>query len=320
MANWSSFLFSNQVLSIFVHRLKPEKSSRFPMFDKNERSIGISHAILGTKHYFYSMKNGLILGIFAVLSFGAKAQTIILDEDFESGLPPSYTIVDNDGLTPNAATAQYTEAWTLIPDPLDSSDTVMGSTSYFEPTGTADRWLITPPLALGAYGNFLYWEARSHDPSYPDDYQVLVSTTDTQLSSFTGVIGSVQEEYATWFSRSVDLTDMGYQNQTIYVAFVNTTNDGYALFVDDIRVEIEDPVGVNELTDIAISVYPNPATDVLNVQTEAPIESMEIVSLDGSLLLSSEENEMNISSLTSGSYLVKVRTHQGVAVRSFVKM
>ncbi|NVK63761.1 MAG: T9SS type A sorting domain-containing protein [Flavobacteriales bacterium] len=266
------------------------------------------------------MKNGLILGAFAVLSFGASAQTIILDEDFESGLPASYTIVDNDGLTPNAATAEFTEAWTLMTDPLDSSDTVMGSTSYFEPVGTADRWLITPPLALGAYGNFIYWDARSHDPSYPDDYQVLVSTTDTQLSSFTDVIGSVQQEYATWYSRSADLSSSGYQNQTIYVAFVNTTDDGFALYVDNIRVEVEDPVGINELNDISLSVYPNPVSNQLNIKTDASIELIEVVSLDGSVLTSSSENQMDVSSLTSGSYLVKVRTNQGIAVRPFVKM
>ena len=266
------------------------------------------------------MKKGLIIGIFAISSLGATAQTEILNEDFQGGAPTAFTVVDNDGLTPNAATAHFTDAWTLLPDPLDSSDTVMGATSYFEPTGTADRWLITPPLALGAYGNFIYWEARSHDPSYPDNYRVLVSTTDNQIASFTDTIGLIQQEYATWFSRDVDLSEYGYQNQTIYVAFVNTTNDGYALYVDDIRAEIEDPVGINELAEVAVTVYPNPVANLLKVQSEFTVESLELISLDGAQLMTGTGNEMNVSVLMSGTYFVKIVTDKGTAVRSFVKM
>jgi len=269
------------------------------------------------------MTKGLIIGIFAISSVTAIAQTEILNEDFENGAPVAFTIVDNDGLTPNAATAQFTEAWTQMSEPGDTSavpNTVMGSTSYFEPTGTASRWLITPALNLGAYGNFFYWRARSHDPSYPDNYSVLVSTTDDQISSFTNTIGIIEQEYATWFDRDIDLSDLGYANQTIYIAFVNNTNDGFALYVDDIRTEVEDPVGINELTEIAVTVYPNPVSDVLSVKSGAIIESLELISLSGEALMSTTENEMNVSKLVNGTYFLKIVTAQGTAVRSFVKL
>jgi len=266
------------------------------------------------------MIKSILLGAFAICSFTVISQTEIFNEDFQSGLPAAFTVVDNDGLTPNAATSHFTEAWTLLPDPLDSTDSVMGSTSYFEPVGTADRWLITPAIALSSFGNFLYWEARSHDPSYPDNYKVLVSTTDNQLSSFTDTIALVEEEFATWFTRTVDLSASGFDNETIYLAFVNITNDGFALYVDDIRVEIEDPVGVEELADIKVNVYPNPATDLLRVESSAQIEKLEVVSLDGSILNSSETESINVSSLLNGSYFVRITTNEGIVVKSFVKM
>jgi hypothetical protein len=266
------------------------------------------------------MIKGLILGAFAICSFTASSQTEIFNEDFQSGLPATFSIVDNDGLTPNAATAHFTDAWTLLPDPLDTTDTVMGATSYFEPIGTADRWLITPPITLGAFGNFFYWEARSHDPSYPDDYKVLVSTTDNQLTSFTDTIALVEEEFGSWFERTVDLSGSGYDNQTIYVAFVNTTNDGFALYVDDIRAVIEDPVSVAELAEVSVSVYPNPVSDILKVESAANIQQLEIVSLSGSVLMTSDSNQIDVSFLQSGSYFVKIRSDKGMAVRSFVKM
>ena len=269
------------------------------------------------------MNKGLIIGMFAISSVTAIAQTEILNEDFESGAPVAFTIVDNDGMTPNAATAQFTEAWTRLADPSDTSavpDTVMGSTSYFEPVGTANRWLITPPLTLGAYGNFFYWEARSHDPSFPDNYSVLVSTTDAQISSFTDTIGLIQQEFATWFSRDIDLSDNGYNSQTIYIAFVNTTNDGFALYVDDIRATIEDPVGIDELSEIIVRVYPNPASNVLKVQSAATLESLELFSLSGERLMITTESEINVSALVSGSYFVKVMTDKGSVVKTFVKL
>lgn len=265
------------------------------------------------------MKKGLIIGFFAISSVTVNAQIEILNEDFESGAPVAFTIVDNDGLTPSAATTHFTEAWTQMVDPIDTMDTVMGSTSYFEPTGTASRWLITPPLALGAYGNFFYWEARSHDPSFPDNYSVLVSTTDTQISSFTDTIGLIQGEFATWFARDIDLSGNGYSSQTIYIAFVNTTDDGFALYVDDIRAEIEDPVGIDELTEIAVTVYPNPVSDILKVKSATNIQSIELISLSGSVLKSTSNKEINVSDLMSGSYFVKIVTDEGIVVRSLVK-
>ncbi|MFK7785359.1 MAG: hypothetical protein AB8B56_09595, partial [Crocinitomicaceae bacterium] len=96
------------------------------IFDKNDISSDNYSMDLYPKHYFYGMIKGWILGVFAISSFTASSQTEILNEDFQSGLPATFTIVDNDGLTPNAATAHFTDAWTLLPDPLDTMDTVMG--------------------------------------------------------------------------------------------------------------------------------------------------------------------------------------------------
>ena len=265
------------------------------------------------------MNKRFLIGLFAINTVALTAQTEILNEDFQSGAPTAFTIVDNDGNTPNTATSQFVDAWTQVVDPENTSDTVMGSTSYFTPEGVANRWLITPALTLGAFGNFIYWEAKSHDPSYPDDYNVYVSTTDTQLSSFTETVGSIQEENFTWTSRSVDLSANGFSNQTIYVAFVNKTNDGFILYIDDIRAEIDNPVGLNELNDISVVLYPNPTTETLKVNGEA-ILSMTVLSLNGQVLLQSTSSEITVSNLQSGTYLVQIETEAGTVTKSFVKI
>lgn len=251
------------------------------------------------------MKKGWVFAA-VLLTFQTTAQVIIYSEDFQSGLPANYTVVDNDGLTPAAAVSEYTSAWITIADPDNSADSVMASTSYFDPEGTADRWLITPAIMVGAFGNIAYWEARSHDPSFPDTYYVLVSGTDNQLSSFTDTLYSIGGENPEWTSRSGNLSDLGYNSQIIYLAFVNRTEDGFKLYIDDIRIEQEDPSGLDEISAVHVQVYPNPVQNELRIQGINDVESFTVFSMDGTQVLSGNGSVADVRSLHTGTYLLRV--------------
>jgi hypothetical protein len=250
------------------------------------------------------MKN-LLLFILVSFSLGITAQTVIFSTDFQQGIPANYTIVDNDGNTPDPTVAEYTSAWITTVDPENALDTVAASTSFFTALDSASRWMITPPLALGAFGNFIQWNAKSHDPSYPDNYLVLVSATDNQLSSFTDTIGFIEEENFEWTNREVNLFTQGYFNQTIYVAFVNVTLDGFKLYIDDIEVRKDDPVGLQEPNVVSNIVYPNPATDVIHVASTDKIQQLEVLDLNGMRVLSSTDSYVNVQALPVGIYLVR---------------
>ena len=172
------------------------------------------------------------------LSVEIFAQSYILDTDFQLGIPTNYSIVDNDFNAPNSQVANFTSAWIGIVDPEDSTNKVAAATSYFSLEDTASRWLITPALSLSSFGNFISWKAKSHDPSFPDNYMVLVSTTDNQISSFTDTIGDIEQENFEWTEREVNLSENGYNSQTIYVAFVNTTFDGYIQILFKLELKI----------------------------------------------------------------------------------
>lgn len=269
------------------------------------------------------MKQVLAIGILA-MTVTVNAQTVAYSEDFQSGLPVSYTIVDNDGLTPDASVSEFTAAWIEYVDPDNITDTVAASTSYFDPTGSADRWLITPAITLGNYGNFLYWEAKSHDASYPDGYQILISTTDTQISSFTDTLDAVQTESEYWQSRDLNLSELGYDTpQTVYIAFVNRTNDGFKLYLDDISVEIEDPrglkpAGLNDLNAEMINIYPNPTGDFL--QLSVTHDRVRIYARDGKLVLESNEKSIDVRSLVEGYYFIDIETSKGSIRKTFIKI
>lgn len=77
---------------------------------------------------------------------------------------------------------------------------------------------------------------------------------------------------------------------------------------------IEDCDNVEELEGMPISVWPNPAADILSlVTTDVRCSSLEIFSLDGRLVKSQNANfnAIDISSLASGLYIIKVRTDDG---------
>ena len=264
-----------------------------------------------------------ILTTALLCGFYTSAQTEIYAEDFQPTFPVTYTVVDNDGLTPNAVVSEYTAAWIFITDPFDTSNTniVASSTSYFEPTGQADRWLITPAITLGAFGNSASWKAQSHDPSFPDGYYVLVSGTDMQLSSFTDTLAYVYGEVSdSLHLNEANISDLGFDNQTIHLAFVNRTVDGFKLYLDDIRVTKDDPAALTEHKDVQASIYPNPTSDFITIKGLQSIQNIQLVSLDGKVLIESTASKIDITHLDAGNYICLIQGDNTISQVSIVKL
>ena len=263
-----------------------------------------------------------MLLVFSFILMNGISQNILLSTDFQQGIPSAYSIVNSDNFTPDASMTDFLgqNAWIVLPDPENPSDTVAAATSFFETADSADRWLITPPLALASFGNFLSWNAKSHDPSFPDDYLVLVSTTDNQLASFTDTIGNIEQENFEWTNREVNLSTSGYNDSTIYVAFVLRTFDGFKLYLDDIEVRSEDPVGINETAALDLVVFPNPTSRSVHVSTDAIVEKIQVFSVNGQLLKTEFQSEINLAELNTGSYLLQITTSKGITSRRVAKV
>lgn len=259
--------------------------------------------------------------LFLFLSQSISAQTNVLMDDFESGIPLYFTMVNNDGFTPDAAVSEYGAAWISKVDPDDASNKVASSTSFFDPAGLADRWLITPQLNLGAYGNFLSWQGKSHDASFPESYYVLLSNTDDALASFTDTIATVFQESEYWTTHSVNLSELGYDNQSVHLAVVLRTYDGFKFYLDSMNVWKEDPVALNELSlpTIQFTLAPNPTSDIVTIFSQDAIKSVQLIGLEGEIILKSTSNKLFLSNLSSGVYIVEVTTEKGIGRQRIVK-
>ncbi len=71
----------------------------------------------------------------------------------------------------------------------------------------------------------------------------------------------------------------------------------------------------------AIAVYPNPATSYLKVTGACDIEQVSLYNLSGQCVMSSAvvNDEINIASLKSGSYILRLVSEGQVFVRKFIK-
>lgn len=55
----------------------------------------------------------------------------------------------------------------------------------------------------------------------------------------------------------------------------------------------------------SLRVYPNPAQDVITIEGQYPIQMVEVSTLQGQLVLTSNQNQIDVSGLDSGMYIIK---------------
>jgi len=143
-------------------------------------------------------------------------------EGFESGaIPGGWTVLNLDG---------GTKSWSV-----SNINTITGAFSasiFAEPSRRNDDWLISPRLGGSAIvaDNFLF-SMRKIYSNYPEEFEVLVSTTDTQPASFTA-IGSSSIPDLQVFSPNYNLDAFG--GALIYLAIRYRGNNENGIWLDDV--------------------------------------------------------------------------------------
>ena len=244
------------------------------------------------------MKKILILSLVFSTLLG---QAQIFSEDFNAGIPTTFTLTDLDGLTPAANVSTFTGSFTT--QALVGQDCA-GSTSWFNPVACcADDWMSTPSITLPNNGNGigLEFDAIAPDASFPDGVEVYVSTTGATPSNFTNPAlyntTNTGGEADIWTKRSVDLTS--YAGQTIYIAFRNNSNDQFILGIDNITVkEMQDNnAELSSLNIISYSVAPA-MIDIEGLITNVggnTINAMDITWTDGTNSYTDNLSGLNIT-------------------------
>ncbi len=225
----------------------------------------------------------------------------------------SFFDADGDGF--NWATNNFNAAG----QGYDGSDYVMASLSYDNASYSAltpDNWLFTPALAIPAGSSFeLTWAEKGQDASYATEhYAVYVATTPAVNNSLTPAYEG--DATPNWITRSVDLS--AYAGQTVYIGFRHyNVTDMFMLDIDNVRVG--DHVGISEVSDQNVSLYPNPTSGMLYINA-ADVQSVSVIDINGRTVMSQNNGSaIDMSNLPNGTYFVRTLTANGTSIQKVVK-
>jgi PKD repeat protein len=98
----------------------------------------------------------------------------------------------------------------------------------------SNDWIISPQIQMNNNGSISFWVYSPKPGTWgTETYDVLVSTTDNQPSSFTA-IATAEIAPTSWTQKTYSLS--AYNNQQIYVAIRHRATDKFMFLIDDIEL------------------------------------------------------------------------------------
>lgn len=103
--------------------------------------------------------------------------------------------------------------------------------------------------------------------------------------------------------------------------------DGTAPLYNELAIVDLSSLSIREasLSKIVLNIFPNPSSDIITIQldNQQPIKSIQILDLKGSELFvtypETYDFQLNTSFLSNGTYLLKVESNSGNAIKKFIK-
>lgn len=203
-----------------------------------------------------------------------------------------------------------------------------GNMTYFQNTGTA----AGPQFAAGQTNPFglsaTYYFAA---PTFVDfdkdgDYDLLVGEYYGGLQYFQNTGTNTSPAFATPQKNPFGLVS------TVYAAFPSVADldgDGdvdllVGEYYGNLKYfeNLEPHAGLGEQAAFKLSLFPNPAADVLNVDAEDPISFIQVINVAGVVVLEIENPQaaIDVSALPEGAYTLKVmNVHDEVVNEKFIK-
>lgn len=188
---------------------------------------------------------------------------------------------------------------------------------------TPENYLVTP-YKLDC--EQITFRAQAQDQLHPNEhFGVAVSTTDGLLPEDFEIIWEDELTAKTageWYYFNVDLR--AYQGQDIYVSIVhfNCTNQ-FSINIDDIKLYRSYNTDVAEVEMNMFSIYPNPTTEKLMIESQVVVNQYDIYDITGAMVMSKPINEksfeIDVSELPVGTYLIKMSANDIVQTKHFIK-
>ena len=95
-----------------------------------------------------------------------------------------------------------------------------------------------------------------------------------------------------------------------------------SMIVDYVRVYQEAPLSVDKDLDLnsTLKLYPNPATDIIQISSKLPISRLALYNVYGKLILKKETdtNSLDVSQLNTGVYFLEAYSNTEKVVKKVI--
>lgn len=253
-----------------------------------------------------------------MIQVGLNAQTTIWSADCENLAGWGFQDLDGDG----SNFFNYSDGTYVGFDPGQ----YLGSLSQ---ALTPDNLVISPDINIPAGTENMEFSlkvASSSDTDYSETFGVYVqevgvegptdnliyqqTLTNGGAGSYSTITASVPDSYAGKTVRMV-------------VRHFNT-NDQFFFMIDDFNLVGNDALSDEDFNLTDFKLYPNPVRDRLTIQTNMSLSSVEVFNLLGQKVIginaeSLFDNTIDVSTLSNGYYLLKVKSGNQSSLKKFIK-
>lgn len=192
-----------------------------------------------------------------------------------------------------------------------NSDTVAGTFEYDGNNGTFSGTFNTSIDASGTLMTYAFEEPRAVTRLKTVQNLTLVHPIFGNVGTFSQTIYHYYDNDQTWLWPQFRST-----TTTINVPLLGI-NDTQSVYEMQVQAFLQTPDVAQNKT----ALYPNPANDVLNIQTDATIESITISDITGKTVLIKKNQGagIDVSKLTPGVYIVTINSDKGSSTKKLIK-
>lgn len=163
------------------------------------------------------------------------------------------------------------------------------------------------------------WSHLSNNPDLPYNWNIRANLTGNMLPQWLVVYpinGTIDPAWEQVLDVNFVATDLA---AGVYNGLIRILSNDPATPQLDVPCTLSIGVGVNENDKVGVMIYPNPAKDRLNIVTDDQLVKVTILSLNGKVVYTGEQSNIDISSLPEGVYTVKAQTLKAISNIKFVK-
>ena len=170
------------------------------------------------------------------------------------------------------------------------------------------------PTSLELNAERASWASQDNDGAFSS---TLKFTAGGVRLGYNGNISSVSTGGYYWSSTA-------FGNGVEYLAYASNyagiyNNGGERANALCIRCIKDATNGINDESKIEFSVYPNPATNNVTIESNNTINSIQIVDLTGAVVQTETQSSFSIEQLTNGVYLMNIITDNGTVTKRLIK-